>query len=126
MSLFLHWNGVPAFLLMTRTDKTTFVDNITGSNLPISSDYGDGTCTKKPEVVVSLIDGKTVAFIDTPGWDDDQKDSIPNSLKVVSRFLEGQLGSTWPITAALYFYDINQRRETKSAQVNLDNFNAFF
>lgn len=53
------------------TDKTIFINNITGSNLPVPSEYGDGICTKKPEMMVSLIDGRTVAFINVPGWEDD-------------------------------------------------------
>ncbi|CZR54542.1 uncharacterized protein PAC_04426 [Phialocephala subalpina] len=108
--------------------KTTFVNNITGSNYPINDSFGDAVCTQEPTVAVTTIDGKTVAFADTTGFWSGRRhaESVFNQ---VSHFLEGQIGPTWDITAVLYFYALKDftvfADVTREAEDNMKTFVDF-
>jgi len=53
---------------MTGAGKTTFASIASGQDLKIG--HGNDPCTEDPQAILFELDGRTVALIDTPGFDD--------------------------------------------------------
>ena len=59
---------------MTGAGKTTFASIASGKDLKVGD--GNDPCTQDPQAVFFKLDGRTVALIDTPGFDDTTRSDV--------------------------------------------------
>ncbi|KAF9781361.1 P-loop containing nucleoside triphosphate hydrolase protein [Thelephora terrestris] len=97
-----------AIMGVTGSGKTTFVNQATKSSLPVGGDLE--SCTSETQVSEEFIlDGRRVALIDTPGFDDtNQKDT--DVLKSIAVFLGEVHSAGMKLAGVIYVHRISDDR----------------
>lgn len=101
---------------LTGAGKTSCINRITDAGFPVGHRMSSGT--QKSQVVISVVDGKNVAFVDTPGFEDPQR-SDAEILSNIAAWIKSNISSTHKITAVLYFHSIGISRMFKATQNNI-------
>ncbi|KAF8650077.1 hypothetical protein AX16_005420 [Volvariella volvacea WC 439] len=92
----------------TGSGKSSFINAVSGSNLPVSDSLH--SCTSKVQISRSFeLDGRIVTLIDTPGFDDSSK-SDAEVLTMISTFLAATYEQGKTLSGLLYFHRISDRR----------------
>lgn len=104
---------------LTGAGKTTFINQVTNSNLAVGNDMK--ACTSTSEAAIGTFDGVEVAFVDTPGFDDPKR-SDATILIDITDWIANNLGGTIKVTAALFLHSISTRKMHGSAFRNFKMF----
>ncbi|KIP01790.1 hypothetical protein PHLGIDRAFT_56398, partial [Phlebiopsis gigantea 11061_1 CR5-6] len=104
----------------TGTGKSTFINLVSGSNLPV----GEGLRSCTPEVQTSPpfdLAGHRVTLIDTPGFDDTLKTDT-EILKLISTFLANSYRANTKLSGVVYMHRIS---DFKVGGISRRNFSMF-
>ncbi|OBZ66289.1 putative Dol-P-Man:Man(7)GlcNAc(2)-PP-Dol alpha-1,6-mannosyltransferase [Grifola frondosa] len=97
-----------AVMGLTGSGKTEFVNLVSGSNLPVGDDLE--ACTKKVALANPCqISGKRVLLIDTPGFDDTEKEQV-DVLREIAAFLKESYEGGRKLTGVIYMQRISDNR----------------
>jgi energy-coupling factor transporter ATP-binding protein EcfA2 len=106
---------------LTGAGKTTFLNHIAGSDLPVAHDDDMNACTATTQTAIATIGDVEIQLVDTPGFDDPNK-SEARVLIDVAEWIKDNLRGQRKVTAALYLHSIET---TKMYGSNLRNFHLF-
>ncbi|KAI1490220.1 P-loop containing nucleoside triphosphate hydrolase protein [Biscogniauxia mediterranea] len=105
---------------MTGSGKTTFISKVTGrSDLAIG--HSLTSCTRDIQVIETKIDGRTVRFVDTPGFSDTTL-SDSEVLQLIADYLATAYKSEIKLSGIIYLHPISDTRVTHHATKNLQMF----
>ncbi|KAF9463767.1 P-loop containing nucleoside triphosphate hydrolase protein [Collybia nuda] len=97
-----------AVMGLTGSGKSTFINLISGSDLPASG--GLNSCTRDVGFGSPFqVDGREINLIDTPGFDDTNKNDA-EILKVITDFLKEQFEAGITLHGVIYLYRISDIR----------------
>ncbi|KAH7325059.1 P-loop containing nucleoside triphosphate hydrolase protein [Stachybotrys elegans] len=109
-----------AVMGMTGSGKTTFISKVTGrTDLKIGHDLT--SCTRDIEVIETQIEGRTVRFVDTPGFSDTNL-SDTEVLQLIADYLATAYMNDRKLSGIIYLHPISDTRVTHHATKNLDMF----
>ncbi|KAI1171836.1 P-loop containing nucleoside triphosphate hydrolase protein [Nemania sp. FL0916] len=108
-----------AVMGLTGTGKTTFINNVSGSDLETSDSLH--SCTEDIQCSYFTIDDHQVCLIDSPGFDD-TKLNDSEILTRIATYLAGLSEQKRELTGLLYLYNINNVRVGQSASRNIRTF----
>ncbi|KAH6606459.1 p-loop containing nucleoside triphosphate hydrolase [Trichoderma cornu-damae] len=99
---------------MTGSGKTTFIANVTGrTDLKIG--------TQEIQIIETTLDGRTVRFVDTPGFSDTYL-SDTEVLEMIADYLATGYSKEIRLSGIIYLHPISDNRMTHHATKNLDMF----
>ncbi|KAL7805254.1 P-loop containing nucleoside triphosphate hydrolase protein [Trichoderma aethiopicum] len=105
---------------MTGSGKTTFIANATGrTDLQIGHTLT--SCTQEIQIIETTIDGRTVRFVDTPGFSDTYL-SDTEVLEMIADYLSAGYSKEMRLSGIIYLHPISDNRVTHHATKNLDMF----
>ncbi|KAI0026129.1 P-loop containing nucleoside triphosphate hydrolase protein [Xylariomycetidae sp. FL0641] len=117
------WTGrdlVIAVMGMTGSGKTTFISKVTGrTDLEIG--HSLTSCTRDIQVIETKIDGRTVRFVDTPGFSDTNL-SDSEVLQLIADYLAAAYKNDMKLSGIIYLHPISDTRVTHHATKNLQMF----
>ncbi|KAH0499240.1 hypothetical protein TgHK011_006445 [Trichoderma gracile] len=109
-----------AVMGMTGSGKTTFIANATGrTDLQIGHTLT--SCTQEIQIIETTIDGRTVRFVDTPGFSDTYL-SDTEVLEMIADYLSAGYSKEMRLSGIIYLHPISDNRVTHHATKNLDMF----
>ncbi|KAI1631490.1 P-loop containing nucleoside triphosphate hydrolase protein [Biscogniauxia mediterranea] len=115
-----HGDLLIAVMGMTGSGKTTFISKVTGrSDLAIG--HSLTSCTRDIQVIETKIDGRTVRFVDTPGFSDTTL-SDSEVLQLIADYLATAYKSEIKLSGIIYLHPISDTRVTHHATKNLQMF----
>ncbi|KAI0385083.1 P-loop containing nucleoside triphosphate hydrolase protein [Hypomontagnella monticulosa] len=105
---------------MTGSGKTTFISKVTGrTDLQIG--HGLASCTQEIQVIETKLDGRTVYFIDTPGFSDTHL-SDSEILGMIADYLAIAYSQETHLSGIIYLHPISDKRVTHHTIKNLNMF----
>ncbi|CAJ2504937.1 Uu.00g123310.m01.CDS01 [Anthostomella pinea] len=117
------WTGrdlLIAVMGMTGSGKTTFISKVTGrTDLEIG--HSLTSCTRDIQVVETKIEGRTVRFVDTPGFSDTNL-SDSEVLQLIADYLAAAYRQDMKLSGIIYMHPISDTRVTHHATKNLQMF----
>lgn len=109
-----------AVMGMTGSGKTTFIANATGrTDLKIGHNLT--SCTQEIQIIETILDGRTVRFVDTPGFSDTYL-SDTEVLEMIADYLSAGYSKEMRLSGIIYLHPISDNRVTHHATKNLDMF----
>ncbi|UKZ51740.1 hypothetical protein TrVGV298_005503 [Trichoderma virens] len=109
-----------AVMGMTGSGKTTFIANATGrTDLKIGHNLT--SCTQEIQIIETTLDGRTVRFVDTPGFSDTYL-SDTEVLEMIADYLSAGYSKEMRLSGIIYLHPISDNRVTHHATKNLDMF----
>ncbi|KAL7950684.1 P-loop containing nucleoside triphosphate hydrolase protein [Trichoderma barbatum] len=109
-----------AVMGMTGAGKTTFIANATGrTDLRIGHNLT--SCTQEIQIIETTIDGRTVRFVDTPGFSDTYL-SDTEVLEMIADYLSAGYSKEMRLSGIIYLHPISDNRVTHHATKNLEMF----
>ncbi|KAH9829190.1 P-loop containing nucleoside triphosphate hydrolase protein [Rhodofomes roseus] len=99
----------------TGAGKSTFINNVCGSNLEVGR--GLRSCTKDIDVAYRMMGDTKVVLIDTPGFDDTTK-SQADVLEDIGQFLKKTYEDGVKVSGVIYMHRISDRRVGGIAREN--------
>ena len=107
---------------LTGAGKTSFINALTGANLPVGNSLQ--ACTQTTNKTLCQICGVDIEFIDTPGFDATGV-SDASVLMDITHWIKSQYRYARRVVGALYLYSIQNVRMHGSALRTLRLFNKF-
>ncbi|KAI0416278.1 P-loop containing nucleoside triphosphate hydrolase protein [Xylaria grammica] len=109
-----------AVMGMTGSGKTTFISKVTGRK-DLNIGHSLTSCTRDIEVIETEIDGRTVHFVDTPGFSDTTL-SDTEILQLIADYLASAYEKKMKLSGIIYLHPISDTRMTHHATKNLQMF----
>ncbi|PCH38685.1 hypothetical protein WOLCODRAFT_51809, partial [Wolfiporia cocos MD-104 SS10] len=103
----------------TGTGKSTFINHICGSKLPVGDTLH--SCTQQVMVASCEISGQKIVFIDTPGFDDTER-SRTDILMDIAVFLEQTYEKGRMLDGLIYMHRISDIRVSGITRENFEIF----
>ncbi|KAF7507829.1 hypothetical protein GJ744_009993 [Endocarpon pusillum] len=115
-------HAIVAVMGTTGSGKSTFIQKATGSqDVVVGHTYA--ACTQVPQLYDFTLDGKNVALLDTPGFDDTYK-TDSEVLQGVAEFLAFTYRKNMKLSGIIYLQRITDPRMTHGGRANLELFRA--
>ncbi|OTB09449.1 hypothetical protein M426DRAFT_316001 [Hypoxylon sp. CI-4A] len=109
-----------AVMGMTGSGKTTFISKVTGrTDLKIG--HGLTSCTQEIQVAETVLGGRVVRFVDTPGFSDTYL-SDTEVLEMIADYLAAAYSKDMRLSGLIYLHPISENRVTHHATKNLEMF----
>jgi len=111
---------VIAVMGMTGSGKTTFISKVTGRK-DLKIGHNLTSCTRDIQVVETKIEGRTVRFVDTPGFSDTHL-SDTEVLQLIADYLSAAYKQKMKLSGLIYLHPISDNRVTHHSTKNLEMF----
>ncbi|KAI1390221.1 P-loop containing nucleoside triphosphate hydrolase protein [Hypoxylon trugodes] len=122
-NIYKQWTKQDALIAvmgMTGSGKTTFISKVTGRE-DLKIGHGLTSCTQDIQVAETVIDGRVVRFVDTPGFSDTYL-SDTEILEMIADYLKAAYNDRMRLSGIIYIHPISENRITHHATKNLAMF----
>ncbi|KAI5921236.1 P-loop containing nucleoside triphosphate hydrolase protein [Camillea tinctor] len=109
-----------AVMGMTGSGKTTFISKVTGRK-DLAIGHSLTSCTRDIQVIETKINGRTVRFVDTPGFSDTTL-SDSEVLGLIAEYLATAYKNDIKLSGIIYLHPISDTRVTHHTTKNLQMF----